>query len=330
MSEKLDGMRAFWDGGITRGQWADEVPFANTAKKGHLIHRQKATGLWSRYGNPIQAPDWWLDQLPKDLLLDGELYAGRGSFQTLVSITKKLIPGAEWNEVGYVIFDSPTANAIFGDGEIKNTNFKKVFNDVYLTLGRPHVESASRFEFESILNWLRSKDIENEVVSLHEQIQLPPFTAAATGILYDRLAEITQAGGEGLILRAPHSLWLPERSRTMLKVKFTNDAEGTVVGYTWGRETDKGSKLLGLMGALVLDYEGKRFELSGFTDEERKLYLGDAPYDLGLAIANCQPGEPVRGEWHSKQFPIGSRVSFKYRELTDAGIPKEARYWRKA
>ncbi len=37
MSEKLDGMRCFWDGGITRGMFARDVPFANVAKDDRYI-----------------------------------------------------------------------------------------------------------------------------------------------------------------------------------------------------------------------------------------------------------------------------------------------------
>lgn len=331
MSEKLDGMRAFWDGGITRGLFTDQVPFANTAKDARLLVRQKSTGLWSRYGKAIQAPDWWLDQLPPNILLDGELYAGRGQFQTLISIAKNLSGGSEWQEVGYVVFDSPPAHIVFGDGKMDNTNFKKLFSGVLSALGQPTLLKPDKIEFEHVISWLKSRVQENEVVWLHEQTQLPWKTAEATAVLYDSLAGVSRAGGEGIILRAPHSRWLPERTRTMLKAKFTRDAEGTVVGYTWGRETDKGSKLLGLMGALILTYNNRRFELSGFTEEERKLWLGIHEYDRGLSIEVGTPNQGKECEmgWHNKMFPIGSKVSFKYRELTDAGLPKEARYWRK-
>ena len=53
VSEKFDGMRALWDGGITRGHVASDVPWGTES------HRL-STGLWSRYGKVISAPDWWL------------------------------------------------------------------------------------------------------------------------------------------------------------------------------------------------------------------------------------------------------------------------------
>ncbi|MGO9107157.1 MAG: hypothetical protein ACLQDH_13660, partial [Dissulfurispiraceae bacterium] len=81
ISEKLDGTRCFWDGGLSRGLPPESVPWASVTdpKTGERKAKIKpiATGLWSRYGNPIMAPDWWLNRLPA-CPLDGELWAGRG------------------------------------------------------------------------------------------------------------------------------------------------------------------------------------------------------------------------------------------------------------
>jgi DNA ligase 1 len=52
MSEKLDGMRAYWCG-----------------KK-----------LWTRSGLPIITPDWFIANFPGDMELDGELFLGRKLF----------------------------------------------------------------------------------------------------------------------------------------------------------------------------------------------------------------------------------------------------------
>src|SRR5687767_10132731 len=60
LSEKLDGVRAYWDG------------------------RQ----FWSRLGNRFHAPDWFVAGLP-DTPLDGELWLGRKLFQKAVSIVRR-------------------------------------------------------------------------------------------------------------------------------------------------------------------------------------------------------------------------------------------------
>lgn len=79
MSEKLDGIRAYWTG----------------------------SKLLTRNGNEIHAPDWFTDKLP-DMALDGELLVGRGKFQKTVSTVKKKTPDeAEWKKIVFRVFDAP-------------------------------------------------------------------------------------------------------------------------------------------------------------------------------------------------------------------------------
>ena len=78
MSEKLDGVRAYWDG----------------------------TTFVSRLGNPFHAPDWFVAGLP-DTPLDGELWSGRRRFQRTISIVRRQDRSDHWREVTYVVFDAP-------------------------------------------------------------------------------------------------------------------------------------------------------------------------------------------------------------------------------
>jgi len=87
VSEKLDGVRACWDGQ-------------------HLRFRS---------GRPIVAPDWFIKGLPKTAL-DGELWLGRGRFDALSKTVRKAIPvHAEWRELRYMIFDLPGATGSFAE-----------------------------------------------------------------------------------------------------------------------------------------------------------------------------------------------------------------------
>jgi DNA ligase OB-like domain len=344
-SEKLDGQRAFWDGGLTRGMLASDVPFANVEKDGRYLFPPKATGLWSRYGKAIQAPDWWLDGLPPGFPIDGELYMGRGRFQELTSCVKQLNGDDRWKEVKLLAFDSPALRVIFGNGEIKNTNYKKKFVNVYHNLPCEEMDRVynrpKTLEFRTVYTWM--KEILNLVdwddsersFTIHNQIQLAHKNVDAQVEVANLLDKITSEGGEGLILRNPTSYWVPERSHACLKVKGLLDSEARVVGYVWGRQTELGSKLLGLMGALIVEWNGKRFELSGFTDEERRMTaIGMSDRQTLNMIAFEQginnPGEEVRDHLYNATFPRNSLVTFKYRELTTDGIPKEARFLRKA
>ena len=82
MSEKLDGMRALWDG----------------------------ARLWFRSGSAIAAPAFFTAALPRGTALDGELWLGRGRFQALISVVRQ--PAASdtaWREVRFAVFDAPGA-----------------------------------------------------------------------------------------------------------------------------------------------------------------------------------------------------------------------------
>jgi DNA ligase-1 len=85
VSEKLDGVRAYWDGE-------------------HLISRQ---------GNRFEAPGWFTQGFPEQAL-DGELWTGRNQFQSLMSIvTKQKGDGAGWKRVRYCVFDLPLHTGSF-------------------------------------------------------------------------------------------------------------------------------------------------------------------------------------------------------------------------
>lgn len=85
MSEKLDGVRAYWDG----------------------------TRFLSRLGNQYHAPDWFTAALPEGVILDGELWAGRKKFQRGVSIARRQDKSDDWRELSYVIFDAPAFEGPF-------------------------------------------------------------------------------------------------------------------------------------------------------------------------------------------------------------------------
>ncbi|GLE09585.1 hypothetical protein PINS_up021313 [Pythium insidiosum] len=81
MSEKLDGVRAFW--------------------------RAEKQVFLSRLGNVFPAPDWFTNCLPKDQDLDGELFGGRGRFQFTVGIAKTE-NSKHWDQLVYKVFDVPS------------------------------------------------------------------------------------------------------------------------------------------------------------------------------------------------------------------------------
>lgn len=333
MSEKLDGQRCIWLP-FTRGMKKEDVPFANTAKDSRYVHEQICTGLWSRYGNVIHAPDYWLDDLP-NTMLDGELYTEGTARQNIMSIIKKLPEkriDIEWESVKYYVFESPNINMLFKEGRVNCPNFSKELKGVYDWAIRNGARDNTLkvVAFPQVIAELKRRLDGNKRVLVIPQTVLPQNEIEAIEVANKALQKVSLAGGEGIMCRSALSMYETKRSHSLLKLKKVDDAEGTVLGYTTGRLTDKGSKLLGLMGALILELDnGKIMELSGFTDEERKLTnITNGAWDA-TQWAEENPDKECPDWIEATHFPRGSRVTFKYRGTSNDGIPNEARYWRK-
>lgn len=332
LSEKLDGTRCLWDGGLSRGLPTVEVPWASvidpkTGKRKKKI-KPVATGLWSRYGNPIIAPDWFLNLLPC-MPLDGELWAGRQQFQLNRSIVAGNTPDPRFDQIQFAVFGTPSLAGLFQDGEIKNAHFHCHINsDSIQTWVENHahedyVEAASKATFDDEMLLLREY-LDVDRVYLHPQTKLPTDETAARAQVEHQLYQIIESGGEGIVLRDPTAIWTPKRTSSLLKYKPYTDDEGTLVGFTSGDVTDKGSKHRGKIGALIVAYQGKLLKVSGLTDEEREF----ASYnDTNFAYEHPDQDMPPDVK-ASRHFKVGQQITFKYRELTDAGIPKEANYLR--
>ena len=84
MSEKLDGIRAYWDG----------------------------KNLLTRGGKTIYAPTWFTKDYPP-FKIDGELWTKRRDFENISSIVRDKIPSAKWKEIKHYIFDVPDVNGTF-------------------------------------------------------------------------------------------------------------------------------------------------------------------------------------------------------------------------
>jgi DNA ligase-1 len=86
MSEKLDGVRAYWDG----------------------------ARFLSRLGNEFLAPDWFVADLPPHPL-DGELWLGRRAFPETVSVVRRADRGEAWRQLRFLVFDVPSRDEPFED-----------------------------------------------------------------------------------------------------------------------------------------------------------------------------------------------------------------------
>ena len=122
------------------------------------------------------------------------------------------------------------------------------------------------------------------------------FTVRDRKELDAKLARVVKAGGEGLMLHRADAPYLTGRHDALLKMKPQYDAEATVVGHLPGK-----GKYLGMLGALRVRTEaGIEFSLgSGLSD----------------AVRRAPP-------------PVGTIITYRYREVTERGIPRFASYHR--
>jgi len=161
----------------------------------------KSIILLSRSGKPYKMPliqanlmEW----MPKDVILDGELYLHGASCQTITSLVKKWKP--ESNQVIFNVYDAPVVN-----------------RDDSLT-------------FEDRLDYLR--DIE-ETTTVHV---VPTLSVDSHKELMEYHGIFLEKGYEGAILRLPHGRYQwGYRSSELLKVKEFQDAEFRVLSARDGK-----------------------------------------------------------------------------------------------
>lgn len=224
--------------------------------------------LLTRNGKPIHAPDWWLAALPA-YDLDGELTMGRGRFQDTVSAVRCSEPDDRWDDVQFLVFDAP--------------NHPGPFRDRLAFLWRGHRASYPN------------------IPSRHEYFDDPAYVwdvvphyvvnAVDTDLhLRTLLEEIEFAGGEGIMLRDPESLYVRARSSTLLKLKSMLDCDAVVIGYQPGKgqHADR-------VGALVCQ-------------------LGDGVlFQVGTGMTVSDREDPP---------PVGSIVIIQHQAFTRAGLPR--------
>jgi len=110
VSEKLDGVRAIWDGKTLR----------------------------FRSGQLINAPVWFIEKLPTHAL-DGELWMGRGSFDRVSGATRRMEPvEAEWRDITYQVYELPEGAGTFSDRVA-------MLNTLVADIGAPWVQVLTQF-----------------------------------------------------------------------------------------------------------------------------------------------------------------------------------------
>ena len=266
MSEKFDGYRAVWNG--------------------HYFV--------SRSGRRFSVPSWFSAMMPPDISLDGELWMGRSNFESCGIFRKKRPTRAdkiiewsnEWKRAGVIFkaFDIPNLNAPFEERMKALKKLVKERKKCLEVLMKEEKMKGVRYPIQF------TKQI---LVKSHKHVQ-------------SVFESVVSAGGEGVMLRMPGSMYETKRSSTLLKYKEMADTECKIIGYKPGTGKYKG--LLGAFRCELLSNPAIQFTISGMNDCVRKNY-----------------NKPSSVHSH----PIGAIVTFKYNGFTKRGIPRHPQYMRK-
>lgn len=130
MSEKLDGIRAYWNG----------------------------KNLISRGGKIIHAPKWFTQDYPP-FEIDGELWSKRGDFENISSIVRDTNPSKRWREIKHYIFEVPHAKG----GLFERLSKVQPYTSEVIKI-IPQIEVRDKAHLQTFLKEIERKDGEGVVV----------------------------------------------------------------------------------------------------------------------------------------------------------------------
>lgn len=222
VSEKLDGVRAYWDG----------------------------KQLISRGGNIIQAPAWFTADFPPRPL-DGELWLARQQFAQILSTVSKQQPvSSEWQQLAYYIFELPQAEGTFTERIRMMQLLVQQQNSPYLQVV-PQFRVADRATLLATLTQLEQAGAEG--LMLHHQdahyktgrsadlLKLKTYQDAEATVIGYRPGRGKYQGMVGaLIVRTPEGLEFAIGSGLTDALRQTPPAIGSEITYRYNGYTSNG------------------------------------------------------------------------------------------
>lgn len=223
LSEKLDGYRSVWDG------------FLQNFK--------------SRNGNIFNIPKQITDKLPKNVILDGELFIARNKFEDCSFLKKKIISLKEFNDkkIKFYVFDIISLPKVKFKDKIQN--MKNI---------------CAQSQFLVFVKQIKMKN-NSDIKSLFENYK--------------------KKGAEGIMLRDPESYYEKKRSNTLVKLKAKEDTEAVIIGYNLST-SKKYNGLLKSFHCILQTNKNIKFEVSGICEDIRKNFRKTHPINTIITFSH--------------------------------------------
>jgi DNA ligase 1 len=149
------------------------------------------------------------------------------------------------------------------------------------------------------------------------------YKGTDTSIIQRMLDEITDAGGEGIMINISDASYECKRTKKLLKYKKFNTADVLVEGVYEGVKSIKGT-----LGGIIVRfiYKGKEYTCgigSGFSQEERKLYWDDPKLLIGkvVEVEYYEVSQDDKTKEHSLRFGTWKHIIREDKsELSDLNI----------
>jgi len=281
-SEKLDGVHGIWTG----------------------------SEMFSRTGNKIAIPDWWVEQLPKDMALAGELFVSRKNFSEIQGLVHSKIPVSRaWQRVSFCLFDIPDSRLSFRE------NYQ-ILQDLVRISGCSFLKLIPQIPISSFEHFLQA----------HRQLVIQ--------------------GAEGTIIRDPNASYLPYQSDRLLKFKSQVGPDGNflhlfddlavIVGYNLSDKLFKADGKPGLRSLQVewVDLpESTQESLDSLSSQSSQSSPSSQSSSSSPSLPKVQfsvSGHLTKVEKsgdYQTLFPIGAQIRILYNELNqDSGKPRFPRY----
>jgi len=246
-------------------------------------HEKKVAGWWmsikydgvrgkwngeemeSRTGKIYTLPDFVTEQLEKitdeegnPMELDGEIWFGNDTFAIASGSARRFENDSElWKQMTYMVFDTPDTELPFEE------RIKKVATALKRSGSTPNIKGVKHVKFNPAKTTIEAE-----------------------------LIKVEQDGGEGLVLRAPGSMYVYDsRSHDMLKVKSWSYKDAIVKGYVEGI-----NKYTGLVGSLAVHSN----EFGDEDDESEESAWVSFKVGSGLKDWQRASGSPS-GNWKTKE-----------------------------